>query len=649
MKDSCLSLLPAQKKTTLSLYSAMLSGLIESQDAFFKYQHYALFGKTPLFNLLIKIKHDKSKTEFNHYQHYLIEKQQSLKKILVKKIDSFESFLKKHELIFPMNAIDQYLFILYFLKNKKKPVALVNLYKRIKKNIEENAIDSLGNFLLEYKIAFNQFKEAKSAAQSALRSKMEFVENMRHDIRTPLTGMIGFAQLIQQESLNSKMQGYADNLVSATKAFLDFQNDILDTIETLDQTDKAAPAIFDLPTLIQRAIDLIRPKAILKKLDLEFNYEPSLPSVFSGRRKRLFRIVLELITNALKFTAHGKISVSVRAERIAQSEMLIRIDITDTGIGIPADKIDDIFLRFNRLSPSSDGVYEGMGLGLTVVKKIVAELKGKMQVTSETSRGSTFSCFIPLTPMVQQKIISDKKYISEKIIAQHHHFGAVVLLVEDHEMTATVTKLLLTDLGCRVNVAADFKSALLEAESRYFDLILMDFGLPDGNGVQLAQQIKQKSRDLYIVGLTAHIDKHDETIKNNAVLDEVIEKPLLKSAAILLLQKLMKRKPIIDLKQGAKKINQDKIAAKSMLELLIDQLPTEEKKLMDALHKKDYMQLRALTHKMLGGLAYCGAPRLENACRQLYLTIKNQKEHFVSDAVHDLLSEIDLLRDAINR
>src|SRR3990167_1802806 len=204
---------------------------------------------------------------------------------------------------------------------------------------------------------------AKEQAEAANRAKTEFLENIRHDIRTPLTGIIGFARLIQQEAVSEKTKNYADQLVAATTASLDFQNEILDAIKVSTGVIPIGDQAFDLKKVAEKVIALIKPKAIIKGLKIILTYNENLPNAVRGDAKRLFRILLELVTNALKFTAKGEIHVALISENISEQNFLLRCVIADTGLGIALENQHDVFLRFKRLSPSSDGVYEGTGLG----------------------------------------------------------------------------------------------------------------------------------------------------------------------------------------------------------------------------------------------------------------------------------------------
>lgn len=493
-----------------------------------------------------------------------------------------------------------------------------------------------------------ELKAAKEQAEAANLSKTEFLENMRHDIRTPLTGIIGFAELIQKEAFNPKVKEYADNLVSATKALLDFQNEILEAVKITSGSTHIAEESFDLKKCAEKVVDLLRPKAIVKNLQLQFHVDPALPAFVTGDSKRLFRILLELMSNALKFTAAGEITLQLSASRKTETHLILRCEVSDTGIGIPQNKFDAIFIRFHRLSSAAEGLYDGTGLGLTVVKQFVEALSGTITVESKIGKGSTFTCEIPLL------IASDK--IKEVVaIKETPSFfeNPLVLLVEDHSMTAKVMQLLFSDLGCHVDTAADARDALQKIKQNQYDFILMDLGLPDLNGFLLAQQIRaQTAKKIPIVALTAHkeLDAEDRCVRYG--MNAIYQKPLLKATAIHLLNTYLPKESVmtncvIDLALGAKRINQSETAAKSMLQLLRKNIDADYHSIHKAVEKKDWKAVRDANHKLLGGLAYCGAPRLEEACRTLQNSLQNPELSVIQEHAKHIFNEIELLKTAV--
>ena len=500
------------------------------------------------------------------------------------------------------------------------------------------------------------------AKQAETHAKIEFLENMRHDIRTPLTGIIGFAELIQKEAVSKKIKSYANDLVSATTALLDFQNDILDAIKSSPEINPVSNTFFPLKKLVESVIDLIKPKAIIKRLNINLDYDNALPTFIFSDYKRLYRILLELITNALKFTERGQINIKIGAECHKQDPLTLILSVADSGIGIPTEHQQEVFIRFKRLSPSSDGLYEGTGLGLTTVRQFVEDLNGNIRVESERAKGATFICEIPITQLEnnlldntleansQITIIDTLSPLEIKQLNNVH-----ILLVEDHPLTAKVTQLLLSDMGCQVDIARNAQSAFLKTKRHRYDLLIVDIGLPDKNGFCLASDIRKSSDNQNhktpIIALTAHIESEYQNREKRQLVDMIFQKPLLKSVAIDILKKLVlniqSQLPSIDLALGAKRISQNEDAALDMLKLLQKTLYKEAAQFDAAFIKQDFAVLEKLTHRLSGALAYCGAPQLEMACQALKQSLKNDSVADIQKTYSDLQSAITTLNNEL--
>ncbi|MCX7121214.1 MAG: ATP-binding protein [Gammaproteobacteria bacterium] len=639
----------------------IVEGIIESQIAYFKEKKQHLFDPHPeescceirAVNLLLhETQAPKPDVDFNFQIRYL----HRMKLAVNFKINYFleneyedvltlKEFLRQHELILLMSLIDKYIFVSYFLTKYKTSNLnvreLTDYYKTIIPSLSRRTIVCTARNISERKKTEVVLQLARKQAEAANRAKTEFLENMRHDIRTPLTGIIGFARLIQAEAVSQRTKEYADNLVLATTALLDFQNEILDEMKVSRGVEPVLQESFHLKTLVEKILNLIRPKAIVKKLALSLIVDENLPGFVCGDSKRLFRILLELVTNALKFTAEGQIQIRLSIEKINEHRLILRCDVSDTGIGIPDDKKDAIFTRFHRLSPSSDGVYEGTGLGLTIVKKYIKDLGGRIILESTKNKGATFTCYIPFLMASQELILKSTKETEEKIIFDCCH----VLLVEDHTMTATVTQLMLFELGCSVDIAFDAKTALLKSKNKKYDVVFMDLGLPDCNGFELAKKMVVQQGT--IIALTAHREE-DNTLRCKASgIDIILQKPLLKSTAIKILNNYFSgekmKKPIIDLPLGARRINKDIVTAQSMIDLLLKGIDIDQKNIEQAYCQKDWGKLHDANHKLLGGLAYCGAPRLEAACIALQAALKKSVD--VDYSFRAVLSEIKTLKN----
>lgn len=679
---SCLNLFPLRpchtirsKKTALSLLKlqgVIIEGIINSQQAFFKTQS-QLFANVhkkkdccqikAVFLLLSETRLTKTRLELAHQAAYYANIQEKInQKIIsltenkwVDKAPSLLDFLKKNELLFSIGLIDQFIFVAYFLSHYKK-IKYVTGKRKLKKYydqkiiaLSDEVIRHFSSIIVSQKKTEESLRAAKKEAIAANHAKTEFLENMRHDIRTPLTGIIGFARLIQKEADNSTIKNYADNLVLATTALLDFQNNILSAIKANHDIKKQINETFSLNALVERVLNLVRPKAIIKNLTLVSSLDDALPPFVSGDAKRLSCILLELVTNALKFTATGVINLTLKAEKMQCDHFTLVCEVSDTGIGIPDDKKEDIFLQFGRLSPSSDGVYEGTGLGLSTIKKSIKELGGRIVVKSNVNHGTTFIFSIPL--MIPKKIPNAALIVEDNPV---QFKNPSILVIEDHEMTATVTKLMLMELGCAVDVAQDAVSALHCIEQRTYALVLMDLGLPDSNGFLLSEEILKKTAHKkcpVIIALTAHKEEGGETRCNASGIKDIFQKPLLKSTAIKMLNTYLvdnlMQLPIFDLELGAKRIQKDVHAAKSMLELLIKNIDVDKKNIETHLAEKSWSKLHDVNHKLIGGLMYCGAPKLESCCSALHIALKSRDDKHITACAHNVLREIQMLRTTL--
>ena len=234
-----------------------------------------------------------------------------------------------------------------------------------------------------------------------IAKETEFLQNVCHDIRTPLAGIVSCARLIQEQLDNSKKATeYIDKLVQSGDTLLVFLNNILENIAVSGDNIALLKKRFSLKEILEKIIYLNRSQATVKKLVLNLNYDEGIPSHLIGDPIRVQRIFLELLSNALKFTDKGQIKISARLIKNKKREVIIELRVSDTGIGIPRDKHNDIYTRFKR----SQGVYPEVELGLSMVKKFIDDLSGEIYIESEPQQGTTFICVIPF----QKSLLMDK-------------------------------------------------------------------------------------------------------------------------------------------------------------------------------------------------------------------------------------------------
>ncbi|MDP3561818.1 MAG: ATP-binding protein [Legionellaceae bacterium] len=244
-----------------------------------------------------------------------------------------------------------------------------------------------------------QLKIAKAAAEAANHAKIQFIANMSHDIRTPLTGIIGLSTILAQAEENPLLKQYSHDIHDCGKQLLNMLNSILDmaSADQMNERDIVNES-FELKKCIQDIVDIEKPTATFKKLNLLTYIDPALPMYLINDQTKIHRILLNLLSNAVKFTFDGSITISVQLIKLSIDKAIIRFSIIDTGIGIPVELQHQIFDRFFRASPSYKGQYAGHGVGLQIAQSYANLLKSEIKLTSQEGKGTIF--YFDLTSMV---------------------------------------------------------------------------------------------------------------------------------------------------------------------------------------------------------------------------------------------------------
>ncbi|WP_218814505.1 ATP-binding protein [Rickettsiella endosymbiont of Dermanyssus gallinae] len=543
--------------------------------------------------------------------------------------------------------------------------------------------------ITERKKSEKDLRIAKEKAEVANRAKTEFLENMRHDIRTPLSGIVGCAHLIQTQSKNpKKVEEYATDLVDSSNALLEFLNKILESIKVATGEIPLLKRRFGLHKILEQVVHLNKPQADVKNLHLHLDYDENIPPYLLGDPIRLQRIVLELVTNSLKYTDKGEIKVSARLidNKTRSGQLIIELRVSDTGMGIPKDKHHEIYTRFTRLTPSYQGIYPGTGLGLSVVKQFMDELGGEIQLDSQPNQGSTFTCFIPLqeslSPAVDESDTEETlafakgaHIVTKKTTGAQEEIplttGSRVLVVEDHPVAAKVAKGALLDLNCQVDIAPDGKTALSLVEENHYDLILMDIGLPDRDGCDVTRRIRlkqwQSNPSVPIVGLTAHTveEKKKRCLENG--MNAIYSKPLTPEKATEILSAFLSRAqapvlketqakssdnlqslPLLD-KEKALELLGSEETLHELLALLVSGLTKEIIELKQYHQDKNWQDIGKLVHKWKGGASYCGASRLEHVCKEMQTVLRTKSSEELEMLYQQLLQVAEETNEAAKK
>jgi signal transduction histidine kinase/AmiR/NasT family two-component response regulator len=395
-----------------------------------------------------------------------------------------------------------------------------------------------------------ELRSAKEKAEASDKAKTEFLENMRHDIRTPLTGMMGFANMIKQEATDPKIKEYSDNLIASSSTLFNLLNEVLEFIKVSSGEIPILKKKFDLKKKLNDIILLNQAKASQKNLNLLFEGDPDIPTYLIGDAIRVQRIILELVTNALNFTNTGYVKLSTQLAKNSEKNVIVKIMVEDTGIGIPKEQQQEIYVQFKRLTPSYEGIYKGFGLGLSIAKQLIEDIQGELYVESEVNRGTKFTFIISLkktlldeelgteelAPLLNSQLIQAFETNSfQRTMSETAPIKNRVLLVEDNTIAAQVVSHMISTLGCnRVDVADTGKMAIQLAKNNVYDLIFMDIGLPDIDGYETTRQIRLNElnkKHVPIVALTAHLDEDNKQFFIDSGINAMLSKPLLKDKA----------------------------------------------------------------------------------------------------------------------
>lgn len=358
------------------------------------------------------------------------------------------------------------------------------------------------------------------------KAKEQFLANISHEIRTPINGIAGMASLLSQSPTVEERETYLNAIKHSAENLKVIINDILDLAAIESGKLRFEKIAFNLKDLLPSLISTFAYQAKEKKILLDYNIDEKLNKILMGDPVRLNQVLINLLGNAVKFTHTGSIQVSCGVERLQKEICWVRIEVTDTGVGIPEEKLATIFESFSQADASVTRKYGGSGLGLTIVKQLVELQNGKITVRSEENKGSTFIALIPYT--IGKTSISKTAFKTQSLFDSSQIKQLNVLLVEDNDINRLYAKSILKNWHCHTDIAENGLVAIEKVKNNFYDIILMDVQMPVMDGYEATKAIRlmdSPAKDVPIVALTANATKKDVELCLAAGMNDYLPKP----------------------------------------------------------------------------------------------------------------------------
>ena len=483
-------------------------------------------------------------------------------------------------------------------------------------------------------------ENAAILANDAVKSKQQFLSNMSHEIRTPLNAIIGFTKVVLKTELTTKQVEYLNAIKVSGDALIVLINDILDLakVDAGKMTYEQVP--FKMDFSIVSMLHLFEPKIQEKNIKLIKIYDERIPEVLLGDSVRLNQIIINLISNAVKFTNKG--AITVRLELLEQTEEFAEIEfsISDTGIGISEDRIEKIFEKFQQASSSTSRIFGGTGLGLAIVKQLVESQGGTISVKSEILEGSTFSFILKF-----QKSKEKLEIEVNNIEVDNEVKNIKVLVVEDIALNQLLMKTILDDFGFERDIAANGKIAIDRLNEKSYDIILMDLQMPEMNGFEATEFIRNKMNSkIPIIALTADVTTVDLEKCKAVGMDDYIAKPVDERVLYSKIMGLVKKpvtitvnKVILEKEEAAirhtnlvyleKRTKANPLLMMEMISLYLEQTPPLILAMKQSFEEKDWHTLHAATHKIIPSFSIVGINKeFEEMAKRIMLFATTQEE-----------------------
>jgi signal transduction histidine kinase/DNA-binding response OmpR family regulator len=500
----------------------------------------------------------------------------------------------------------------------------------------------------------DQLHISEKKEREAARVKENFLANMSHEIRTPMNAIIGFTHLLERRPLDTESKEYVGIIQRSGENLLSVINDILDLSKIEAGMMRIETVVFHVEELFQSVESLFSEKAAGKNIMLLSDIAEDVPQVMEGDAKHLTQILVNLVGNAIKFTDKGAVMISVSNAGVSEEGVKLGITVSDTGIGIPEDKLTAIFNRFQQAEDSVTRNYGGSGLGLAIVKDLVTLMHGHIEVESEEGKGTSFHLQVPFklsgeTPSALTRISQP----GETAYDTFHHVH--ILVVEDNQVNQSLLQQLFKQWQLSFDLAQNGKEAITLLRARKYDLILMDIQMPVMDGYTATTEIRKVLKlNTPIIAMTAHALSGEREKCLGLGMDEYISKPVREENLLQLIQRFIPVSnpiaagPVVSRKVPGvyQYINLDymkEISAgnneyeKAVTGQFLEAMPVELQVLEQAWRAKNNDALKRVAHNMKTTISVMGLNNLLGADLDLVENLNNG-QHIQGETIDTIIS-----------